>query len=232
MMCAAPFLPRIALAMLALCLCVSGLPVAVEGWRLEPMAAYGNAQWWGVAGGGLPADPAVWRPGRQNGRDWAGYSQAVLDAAAGCGPAAAEYVREARTAALHALTLAPAQPSVWARLSVIELNLGRSSPARDALLLSWQTGPDLRSLAWLRTRLGLYLWDRLPDGAKSHAGRDLARLWRQPAMADLPYPRQALVRFAHGIGRLDAVRETLPEREHALLAERIQSVLMETAGAR
>jgi hypothetical protein len=131
----------------------------------------------------------------------------------------------------HALALGPAQPSAWVRLSVLELNQGRPEAASAALMQSWRTGRAIGNFAWLRSKLGLYLWDQLPVGAKHYVSGDVVRLWDQSATASLPYPRQALVRFAHGIGRLDAVREALPIREHALLAERIQSVLMEAAGA-
>lgn len=223
-------LSRLAFLALAGVLCTAGVLRLAEGWRLEPLTAYSHAKWWGLPGNDLSADPGIWQPDNNNGRLWAALSQVTLDAA-NSQNASGSLVLEAKEAAVRALALAPAQPSAWARLSVIELNLGRRQAAMAALAQSWRTGPDIRSLAWLRSRLGLFLWDSLPDRAKGAARRDLVRLWRQQPTAGLPYPRQALVRFAHGIGRLDAVREALPIREHALLAERIQSVLMEAAGA-
>lgn len=225
-----PLPARLAFALVASFLCVAGAQRLTEGWRLEPLAAYGHAKWWGLPVGGVPADPTVWQPDSSNGRLWAAYSQVLLEAANGRDNPAA-LAEEAMAAVRRALTLGPAQPIAWVRLSVLELNQGRREAASTALMQSWRTGPSIRNLAWLRTRLGLYLWDRLPVGAKHYVSSDVVRLWGQSATAALPYPRQALVRFAHGIGRLDAVREALPIREHALLEERIQSVLMEAAGA-
>lgn len=225
-----PVLTRLPFVLLSSALFVAGIQQLAEGWRLEPLTAYSHAKWWGVPDSGAPSDPAVWRPESSDGRHWAAYSQVLLEAANGRGAAAA-LAEEATAAVKYALALGPVQPSAWARLSVLELNRGGREAAVAALMQSWRTGPAIRNLAWLRGRLGLFLWDRLPVQAKGYARSDLARLWDQKATAALPYPQQALVRFAHGIGRLDAVREALPIREHALLAERIQSVLMEAAGA-
>lgn len=223
-------LSRLVFVVLTGTLCTAGVLRLAEGWRLEPLTAYSHAKWWGMPEGDPPADPTIWRPHNNNGRLWAALSQATLDAA-NSRNADTPLVADARVSAVRALALAPAQPAVWARLSVIELNLGRQEAALAALIQSWRTGPAIGNLAWLRGRLALFLWDSLPNRAKGAARSDLVRLWGQKPTPELPYPQQALVRFAHGVGRLDAVREALPIREHALLAERIQSVLMEAAGA-
>lgn len=222
--------PLVWLAAAAL-LALTGLERTLEGWRLEPLEAYIHAQWWGLPAGPLPRRLADWRPEAADGRRWAAFSQAALDAAERPGAAAAGLAAETEAAAERGLALAPAQPSAWARLALLRLNRGDHDGARAALTLSWRTGPEIRGLAWLRSTLALFHWEGLDADGRRAAGRDLRRLWRQRPSAALPYPRQALVRFAHGIGRLDAVRDALPKGEHALLAERIKSVLMEAAGA-
>lgn len=220
---------RLALASLSLMLAVAGGQRMLEGWRLEPLEAYVHAAWWDLPQPALPSRMQDWQPESRNGRAWAAFSQAALDNAnASPGPAT---VGQARAAVETALMLAPAQAAAWARLSLLRLNQGDRAGANQALALSFVAGPENPALAWLRSRMGLFLWEGLPARVKAGVAGDLRHLWRQPASAGLPYPQDALVRFAHGIRRLDAVREALPIGEHALLAERIKSVLKETAGA-
>jgi hypothetical protein len=138
---------------------------------------------------------------------------------------------EALAAAETALGLAPAQAAAWARLALLRANQGNRAGSGQALQLSFKVGPRHRGVTWLRCRLGLYLWEEMPVDGKAGTAADIRRLWQQPPNAKLPYPQDALVRFAHGIRRLDAVREALPKGENALLDRRITSVLKETAGA-
>jgi hypothetical protein len=223
-------MPLAWLAVVAL-LAWAGLARTAEGWRLEPLEGYIHAHWWGLPAGSLPARLEDWQPENADGRRWAAFSQAVLDAAERPGAPAASLAAKAEAAVERGLALAPAQPSAWARLALLRLNRDEHDGARAALVLSWRTGPQVRGLAWLRCRLALFLWDGLGEDGKLAAAGDLRQLWQQKPSAALPYPRQALVRFAHGIGRLDTVRDALPKGERALLAERIKSVLMEAAGA-
>ncbi len=201
-------LSRLLMAAIAGLLAFNGLQQIGEGWRLEPTAS-------------------------QNGWAWAAYSQAMLDHAnAQKDPTAiAAATANAQAAAETALRLAPAQPGTWARLALLRANQGNIAGALQALDRSFRTGPEIIALASLSSRLGLYLWEDMQPGMKARLAADLRHLWRQPASAKLPYSQVALVRFTHGIRRLDAVRKALPQGEHALLNERIISVLKETAGA-
>lgn len=222
---------RVVLGGLALMLLAAGGSRMLEGWRLEPLEAYVHAAWWGLPQQPLPSRLQDWQPDNRNGRAWASFSQATLDHANSKAESDPETVGQARAAVETALMLAPAQAASWARLSLLRANQGDLAGARLALKLSFAAGPENRPLAWLRGRLGLFLWEELTVPVKAGVAGDLRRVWAQPASRGLPYPQDALVRFAHGIRRLDAVREALPMGEHALLAERIKSVLKETAGA-
>ena len=208
-----------------------GVTVLRERWRLAALDSFVHARWWGnPSPATLPSSLTDWRPGNSDGRRWAGYSQALV-MAANTRTAGRFHLLYAAAATEKSLSLTPAQPAAWARLALLRLNLGANDKALAALRLSWRTGPAMRGLAWARSQLALYLWPVLPDADRRAAISDIRQVWRQAASAALPYPRQALVRFAHGAVRLDAVREALPKGEHALLDKRIQSVLMEAASA-
>ncbi len=217
---------------LAAVLAIFGFARTQEGWRLEPLDAFVHAQWWGLPQTERPVRLSDWRPSSGNGRTWAAYSQVLLEEAnrrSGTVEVAGARA-EAEAATLRALALGPAESAAWARLALLQVNGSRRGEALAALDLSLQTGPDARGISWLRSRLGLYLWEDLNSSQREGIGTDIRRLWRQQPSAGLPYPRQALVRFAHGVGRLDAVREALPIGERAQLAARLQSVLREIAG--
>lgn len=218
---------------LAALLAVSGFVRTGEGWRLEPLEAFVHAQWWGLPQPERPLRISDWRPSGGDGRAWAAYSQVLLEAvnqrADTADPHGAR--AEVEAAVVRALALAPAQSAAWARLSLLRLNDNRRVGALAALGLSLRTGPAARGDVWLRSRLGLYLWEDLKALEREGIEADIRRLWQQQPSAGLPYPRQALVRFAYGIGRLDAVRQALPIGEHAHLAARVRSVLREIAGA-
>jgi hypothetical protein len=224
---------RLALMVLAALLAVHGASGVVEGWRLAPLDAFVHAVWWGGTPPALPARIADWQPQLDNGRAWAAYGQAalaVLDSSESSRHAGGE-AAIADAAIQRALTLAPAQPASWVRFALLRLNQVDRDGAREALSLSLRTGPAQRGIAWLRCRLGLYLWDDLGHADRVAVATDIARFWWQKPTAAMPYPQFALIRFARGIGRLDTVREALPNSERALLEERLQTVIKEVAGA-
>ena len=228
-----PLFAHAGLVVLAVCLGIAGGGRLAEGWRLDPMNAYVHAEWWGLSKQVLPDGLTGWQPKNADGRAWAGYSQAALDWANTRGEVV-PFETGAETAANaveRALTLAPGQPAAWARLSLLRLNHDHMRGAAEALAFSLKLGPRVSNLAWLRSRLGLFLWQYLSDSEKRSIEGDIRRLWHQRPSVGLLYPQDALIRFAHSIGQLDAVREALPIGERPQLNRRIASVLQEVAGA-
>jgi len=203
-----------------------------EGWRLQELRSFSHAGWWDRSGVLSSAAMEVSRPATADGRAWSSYSHALLAWAdkrpAGGTPDA---LSAAESAVRRAVTLAPVQPSAWARLALLRLNAEDSESAVEALAWSYRTGPAVSRLAWLRSRIGLFLWTSLDCAEKAAVAADIRRVWGKRASARLPFPQATLVRFAHGIQRLDAVRIALPRGEHPLLAKRIEAAIKEAAGA-
>ncbi|MCA8930074.1 MAG: hypothetical protein KDC18_18600 [Alphaproteobacteria bacterium] len=216
-------LRRAAVLLAALVLLWQGGERLREGWRMAPLVASIHAVWWGRGQAPPPAEVLQTPPRRADGRAWSAYGQVAL-AAAERSPNPAErnrLIALAETATRRALALGPAQASAWARLSLIALNRGDRVGAVRALARSLALAPNGPHLAWPRVRLGLYLWDGLGAPAQAAVARDLARVWRQPPSAGLPYPRQAVARYAQSIGRLPLLVALLQDRDHRPGGKRI-----------
>lgn len=176
-----------------------------EGRRMAPLAAYVHAAWWQAGAALDPVALLAEPPGRPDGRAWSAYAQAALAAARQRSHAAAREgdLELAQTAARRALALGPAQAATWARLALIAVNRGDARMATAALGRSLALAPNAAALAWPRSKLGLYLWGRLDTAERDAVGHDLARVWRQPPSEALPYPRQALQRYAASLGHAE-----------------------------
>jgi hypothetical protein len=70
----------------------------------------------------------------------------------------------------------------------------------------------------------------LPPAARRGIQQDIRAVWQLPASADLPYPRHALIRFAHSAGRLDTVRAAVMKGDQAAFAAIRRSVVKEVNG--
>jgi hypothetical protein len=117
------------------------------------------------------------------------------------------------------------------RLALLRLNRDDRAGAISALVQSLHTGRKVHELGWLRTRMGLYLWADLGSEIQAGIALDIRAVWRDGPTAALPYPQHDLISFAHGIGRLDAVSDSLPMDEWLLLKRRLATVLKEPASA-
>lgn len=202
----------VALALLLLWQAATGFS---EGRRMAPLAAYVHAAWWQA---GERADPVALLaepPGRPDGRAWSAYGQAALAAARQRSQAAARDgdLERAETATRRALALGPAQAAAWTRLALIAVNRGDARMAVAALGRSLALAPNAAALAWPRSKLGLYLWDGLRQAARAGVQRDLARVWRQPPSEALPYPREALQRYAASLGQAELLVVLLAEAD-------------------
>lgn len=184
-----------------------------EGWRIAPLAAYVHAAWWGRGDQPDPAALLAALPGRADGRAWSGYAQAALAAAQIETDALARRraLDLAETATRQALTLGPAQAATWTRLALIAVNRGDTGMATAALARSLALAPNGAGLAWPRVKLGLYLWEHLDTGGRAGISGDLVRVWRRPPSEALPYPREALKRYAASLGRVELLAALLPE---------------------
>ncbi len=191
----------------ALALLWLGSARLIEGWRIWPLVQYVHAAWWQGAAPAAPADLLATAPGRPDGRMWSAYGQVVLAAASGTADAEERrrLLERADRATRKALSLSPAQAATWARLSLIALNRGDRTTAVRALRRSLALAPNATNLVWPRAKLGLYLWAELDREGRAGVARDVRRLSRQAASAALPYPRQALERYAQAIGRQELV---------------------------
>ena len=180
-----------------------------EGWRTWPLMRYVHAAWWQRTAIPSPADLLATPPRRPDGRAWSAYGQALL-AVADTKSDPAERIHHldrADEATRRALRLSPAQAATWARLSLIALNRDDPDLAVAALQRSLTLAPNGVRLAWPRVKLGLYLWPRLNEAAQAGVASDVQRLLQQPASLALPYPDQALARFAERIGQRDLVTQ-------------------------
>ncbi len=181
-----------------------------EGVSTWPLQRYLHAAWWQRGQPPALATVIAQPPGRQDGRAWSGYGQALLSAAHRAGDSEARrlLLSSADSATRRAVRLSPAMATTWARLSLIALNRDDRALAAKALRLSLTFAPNGINLAWPRAKIGLYLWSDLDDAARRGIANDIRRLSRQPPTVDLPYPVAALRRFAGDIGR-GALMETL-----------------------
>mgnify|MGYP005723412473 FL=1 len=222
-------LAAVGLALFLSLAAVNQFRAAVDGWDL---AHYVSAKWWGRPAPPLPPNIEEWQPAIDDGRLWSSYGQAYLDWAALQPQGERDTaLREVERVLVHALNLVPAQPAAWARLALVRLNLGDEAGARHATAMSYRTGPRAIGVAWLRSRLALWLWPSLDAEMRMLAGADFGRTWQRKPAASLLYPKAALVRFAHGLGRIDAIRQALPLAERADLQIHIDAILLEAAHA-
>lgn len=76
-------------------------------------------------------------------------------------------LRAARRDQRRALALAPADPTGWTRLAVLELHLGRKDAAAAALAAALALEPRARHLAAVQADLGTVLGDRLSPAARA-----------------------------------------------------------------
>jgi|GEM_PF-5739459 len=193
-----------------------------DGSRMAPLTAFVHQSWWGL-GQAFPqtAMPSV-IPRSGDGRAWSMLAQAALDRADRVAdPAAREpFLALAETATQRALRLSPALASTWARLSLIAVNRDRAGLAVRALARSQALAPHGPGLAWPRAKLGLYLWGRLDGRARAGVATDVATVWHQQPTSALPYPRQALQRFAVGLNRQPLMSRLLHRRVAAQGARR------------
>lgn len=176
----------------------------MEAWRTAPLSAHVRAAWRGEAV--PPPEAAVLAaalPGRADGRAWSAYGQVAMAAAERSTGAAPRdrLLAVAEAATRQGLRLGPAQAATWARLAFIAVDRRAPDRAAAALVRSLQLAPNASHLAWPRLRLGLYLWDRLDAEARAGIAKDVARLAQAAPTRSLPYPRQALLRYAAALGR-------------------------------
>ena len=204
---------RIGGAALALLLLWQAAAGFSEGRRMAPLAAYVHAAWWQAGEQTDPVALLAEPPGRADGRAWSAYGQVALAAARQRSQAAAGHrdLEVAERATRRALALGPAQAAAWARLALIAVNRGDARMAAAALGRSLALAPNAPALAWLRSKLGLYLWDGLRQAERVGVRHDLARVWRQPPSEALPYPRQALQRYAASLGQSELLVALLVE---------------------
>ena len=74
----------------------------------------------------------------------------------------ADWYQRAEASVEEGLLLAPADPYAWARLAYLRLKKsGRKSGAREALMMSFLTGPYEKRLALNRIRYAIFLWQKL-----------------------------------------------------------------------
>lgn len=76
-------------------------------------------------------------------------------------------LRAARRDLRRALAVAPADPTGWTRLAVVELHLGREPEAAAALETALALAPRARHLAAVQADLGAVLGDRLAPAARA-----------------------------------------------------------------
>ncbi len=175
----------------------------VESRRIAPLAGYVHAAWWNRGKHIGPETLLARLPARPDGRIWSAYAQALVAVAQHTAEPIArrQYLERAEGATRRALRLNPAQAAAWARLALIAVNLGDDGLAMAALSRSLALAPDGANLAWPRAKLGLYLWEGLGGAQRAGIAADLGRVWRQSPSAALPYPRQAIMRYAESLGR-------------------------------
>lgn len=173
-----------------------------ESRRTAALAGYVHAAWWERGESVGPETLLASPPARPDGRAWSAYAQALVASARNTPDLAVrrQYLERADEAARRALRLSPAQAATWARLALIAVNRGNNSLAAAALSRSLVLAPRASRLAWPRAKVGLYLWEQLDGEGQAAIAADLGRVWRQPPGAELPYPRQAVMRYAASLG--------------------------------
>ena len=130
-----------------------------------------------------------WVPSGKSHADRAVTEIALAKAAPSRSVERADWYQRAEASVEEGLLLAPAAPYAWARLAYLRLkNGGRNSGAREALSMSFLTGPYEKRLATSRIQYAIRLWNQLSP-------EDQAFVKKQILWADRT-KRRALIEMA------------------------------------
>jgi hypothetical protein len=220
--------PKIGIASLSLLLGVLLLVLSVPRIIAEILMLPGNRVLAMMHDANRPSDKelALFIASRQRSLPWSGSARLRTDLGsahllqlrniAGGGPRYQEEMAEGRDMLREGLARAPGNPYAWTKLAYASV-LDQAPPSRVVPLLEMaiRTAPFELPLTFARTLLCFVEWDYFPASTRPILNEQLRLAWGQSA--------DEIIRLARATGRIDALREALPEQERATLDQRLKT---------